>query len=123
MSPEAQRLEINFLQNRIAQWHNARPDFHDRMASVVAVWLRPAMDTLNMSAEQLERAIGTTPGAETLFTWLAEESFGSLYQGTTVFDEYLDDAARSDNGFCLRYLRRLANSKTTLWRVQEKPTS
>lgn len=123
MSPESQRLEISFLQDKIAHWYNARPDFHDRMVSVVARWLRPAMDELNMSAEQLEHAIGTNSEAATLFTWLAEESFGCLYKGTTVFEEYLEDSARSDNGFYLRYLRRLANSKTTLWRVQKKPSS
>lgn len=119
MSPDSQRLEIECLQSKLAQWRTEQPDFHDRILSLVSVWLHPAMDTLNMSELQLKRAIESAPDGDTLLMWLAEEAFGYPYNGTTLFDRYIQDSGRSDSGLYLRFLRRLTNSTTTLWKITE----
>lgn len=121
MSPDSQRLEIEFLQSKIAHWRSQRPDFHERITSIVSVWLHPAMDKLDMSASQLKSAIESAPDGHSLLAWLAEESFSYRYDGTTLFEQYIQDAGRTDNGLHLRFMRRMANSTTTLWRVAEKP--
>lgn len=117
MSPDSQRLEIECLQSKLAQWRTEQPDFHDRILSLVSVWLHPAMDTLNMSELQLKRAIESAPDGDSLLMWLAEEALGYPYNGTTLFDRYIQDSGRSDNGLYLRFLRRLTNSTTTLWKI------
>jgi len=123
MSPDSQRLEIEFLQSKLAQWRIQRPDFHDRIVSLVSLWLRPAMNSLNMSAAQLKAAIESAADGQTLLIWLTEEAYGHPYNGATLFEQYIKDAGSTDNGLYLRFLRRMSNSTTTLWRVTEKPNS
>ena len=123
MSPESQRLEIDLLRSKIARWQSNRQDYHIRLSSVVSMWLEPALLSLGMSASQLEQAIFTTPQQKTLFVWLAEEAFGYSHGDPALLEEYLQASERVDSGLCLRYLRRLSESTSTLWRVVDEPTS
>jgi len=123
MSPDSQRLEIEHLQGKLAQWRLQRPDFPDRIHSLVSIWLRPAMDSLDMHASQLISVIESTVDGQAVLKWLAEEAYGYSYQDTTLFDQYVQGSGCTDSGLQLRFLRRLTNSPTTLWRVTEKPNA
>ncbi len=123
MSPDSQRLEIECLQNNLAEWFVKRPDFHDRILALVSVWLHPAMTSLDMSASQLKSVLESAPDGQTILTWLAEEALGYPYEGTTLFEQYTQGAGRKDSGLYLRFLRRMTKSKTALWRVIEKSSA
>lgn len=81
------------------------------------------MDSLQMSAPQLINALEASPDSHELHAWLADEAFGHPYGGTTLYEQYIQESHLINNGLYLRFIRRLAKSTTTLWRVVEKPNS
>ncbi|MFK8081863.1 MAG: DUF2786 domain-containing protein [Granulosicoccus sp.] len=121
MSPDSQRLEIEFLLKKLAQWQTQQSDFHDRILALMSFWLRPAMESLDMSASQLHRALDSRSEAHVLRMWLFEEVFGHQYKGTNLHERYIREIGRTDNGLSLRYMRRMAKSTTSLWRITDKP--
>jgi hypothetical protein len=118
MSIDSQRLEIEYIRRKIALWQTQQPDSNLLLQQTTRYWLQPALDTLNMNGQTLVTALKSKSGGEALYTLLTEQTFGLIVNEDSLFDRFVcGPAGRSEQGLCYRYLRRLANSVPSMWRV------
>lgn len=120
MSLDSQRLKIEQVRHRLSEWQLQLPDFNHHLGLVARFSMRPAMDAFGMSERHLVTAIGQTPGTDALLSLMSEQAFGIKLNEESLFDRYAAGPGQNESGLCYRYLRRVADSGLSLWRVLDR---
>jgi len=117
MSPDSQHVKIEQTRIKIRDWQLQQPDFNHHLDLITHFWLRSAMTTLGMTRRDLVIALGKAPAADALRNLMSEKAFGNEFNNESMFDQYMLGPGQNENGLSFRYLRRLANTSFSLWRV------
>lgn len=117
MSHDSQRLEIEHVQRKLADWLSDQPGIDQLRACFVSDWLHPVIQQLETDANSLLMQLDQHPGAEGMRSLMAEEVFGLPTADGSFYEHFAKGAGRGENGLRLRYLRRLAMTAPSAWKV------